>query len=181
VSLENAGAARPFQARWLRIVGCVALFVALVLARALYSARTEWQAAQRALEHDRAAVAVLHLRRAASWHVPGSPYTPRALQALADLERRELARGRSQGAQQAQRARLSAQHSARPVWRALPMDPSPFWSLAALGGWLGFCAASLALVLRGLDAEGQLTPYALPALLALVGSFVLLAVGLMWA
>lgn len=149
----------------LRVCAWVALLGALVCARALWSARSEMAEARAALDADKTALSVTHLRRAASWHFPFNPYTSLAHETLRDLARRQREKGRMQQAQQAERAQLSAQHASRSWLRPLPSDPQGGFACLALLGWLGWCGLSWLLVSVGIDSEGTLTPRA-PRLIA---------------
>jgi len=157
------------------------LFFALVVARCLFSARAEWEAGQRALEGGEVSLAIPCFRRSASWHVPLSPYTQRSLEMLGQLSAREDARGRGEAARLATLAQTSAEHAARNLTRPLPSDPSPLFSVIAVLGWLVWSAASLLLVTRGLDQEGQLTRLAAVAISAIVAGMGLFALGLAMA
>jgi hypothetical protein len=165
--------------RALRTLAWGALFVAVISGRVLWSARSEWQSAQAALAKHDTAAAVMHLRRTASWHVPLSPYTPRALTALKELgQRLETARGAG-AARMTERAARAAKSAARSPWLSPDRaDPDPAMTFLALCGWFVWVGSALALVTRGMDAEGRPTAGALRFLVALSLGFGVFVLGL---
>ncbi|MFT3922451.1 MAG: hypothetical protein QM778_07955 [Myxococcales bacterium] len=156
----------------------LALLLSVIVARSLLSARAEWEGGQRALAEGKASLAITFFRRSASWHVPLSPYTGRSLEMLEHLSRREAQRGRNEAARVALRGQTSAQNASRGFGSPLAGDPSPLFSLLALGGWLCWSLASFALVTRGLDGSGQVTPLAARCVLVIVVGMVVFALGL---
>lgn len=168
-------------ARALQVVGVVALCLSFLFARALYSARSEWEAAEIALAEKRTLDAVIHLRRAASWDAPLSPYTARAQEALSDIARLERKFGREQHALWAERAQKDAAHAARTWRKSLPRDPHAGFVGLALFGWLAWTAAAFALVLHGLDKEGRIQAQALRPILAMAAGLLCFTLGLAFA
>jgi hypothetical protein len=162
---------------WLTVVITV-LLLSVITARALLSARHEWEGGQRALKDGRASLAITFFRRSAGWHVPFSPYTARALEMLDFLARRESQKGRAEAARVATRAKTAAQNSVRNITTRLPSDPNPLFSLLALAGWLVWSFSALILVTRGLDAESQISEDAPKAMLAIVLGMAVFALGL---
>ncbi len=162
----------------LQMLGVVALCCSFVLARALLSARSEWNAAQSALTEQRAELALGHLRRAASWHVPLSPYTALAQEALRDLEHHERVQGREHNATWARRAQESAHHASRTLKTRLLSDPNAGFTLLALLGWLTWSAAAFRFVFVGLDREGRPVPRAYASAVAMAVGFALFTLGL---
>ena len=162
---------------WQTVVIAV-LLLSVITARALLSARHEWEGGQRALKEGHASLAITYFRRSAAWHVPFSPYTARALEMLDFLAQREARKGRREAARVASVAKTSAQRAARTVTERLPSDPSPLFSVLALAGWLVWSVAALLLVTRGLDAESQITEQAPRALLGIVLGMAVFALGL---
>jgi hypothetical protein len=160
------------------VVAVVVLVFAVIMARALWSARGEWESGQRALADGRASLAITYFRRSASWHVPLSPYTERALGMLEHLAQREGSKGRSEAARVATLAQRSAKNAARTLAGSLPTDPNPWFSLLALGGWIGWSGAALSWVTRGLGPDGQFNAHAPRYVAAIVLGMVLFAVGL---
>ncbi len=166
------------RSAWAQFGGVVALCLSFIVARSLYSARSEWEAAQAALSGRQTELAMAHLRRAASWHVPLSPYTQRAEEALRDLEVLERAQGRAEGAVMARRAREAAQHASRTLATRLGRDRNAGFSLLALLGWLTWSAAAFRFVVAGLDEEGRPRPRAYAPAGAMLIGFVLFTLGL---
>jgi hypothetical protein len=168
-----ASIARLVRSRGLRWLAWGALLLAALLGRTLWSAREEWQAAQAALASGDDVAAVMHLRRTAIWHTPLSPYTERALAALSRLGAKDGAKtGRM-----AEQAKVAADHATRSV-TAVAGDPSPFFALLALLGWLAWSGSALYLVASGLDAQSFPGPLAPRALAVLVAGFMLFVLGL---
>jgi hypothetical protein len=167
----------PLARRLVRTLGWAALLLALLVARVLYSARAEWRAAHVALEEGRSAAAVIHLRRAASWHVPLSPYRERAFEALEVLAQDEQSTVQSS----AERARSAALASSRTALSPALRDPNPWLGFVALSGWLLWSGAAFAFVTRGLDAESRPTPRAWRMLACMAAGFALFALGLAFA
>ncbi len=162
-------------------LGLVLLLLALIVARALWSARAEWEGGQRALQEGRTSLAITYFRRSASWHVPWSPYTTRSLAMLAHLSTREEAKGRNEAARLATLSQTSARNAARTLVGGLPEDPKPGFTLLALFGWLGWSAAALLWVTRGLGADGRINASAPRYVLGIVLGMGLFALGLSWA
>jgi hypothetical protein len=171
-----------FDPRWRawvwQALATVVLVLSIIMARALLSARGEWEGGQRALAAGHPSLAITYFRRSASWHVPFSPYTARSLEMLDHLAQREGAKGRHEAARVAMLAKKSAQHSARTLASSLPTDPRPWFSVLALAGWLCWCGAALLLVTRGLDEESQLTPQAPRHMVAILLGMAAFALGL---
>lgn len=80
-----------------------ALF-ALITARVVISARAELHEAERLLADDDRDAAIVHLRRAARWYAPLSPYHVRALEHLRELGRAAEQAGDTERALSAYRA-----------------------------------------------------------------------------
>jgi hypothetical protein len=157
--------------RWLT---WAALLMAALMGRTLWSARQEWKAAQAALTSNDQAAAIMHLRRTAAWHAPLSPYTERAMNAISQLSENAASPDTARLAEQAQK---SAEHATRSV-NAVEGDPSPFFSLLALLGWLVWSGSALFLVTSGLDARSFPGPSAPRALAVLLAGFALFVLGL---
>ncbi len=167
-----------FRSQFCQIFVIAALALAVIAARSLLSARTEWESGQRALKEGRASLAIAHFRRSAGWYVPLSPYTARALEMLDFLAEREAGKGNHELARLATRSKTSARHSARNVTSSLPSDPEPFFSVLALLGWLTWSLAALLLVTRGLDADSRINERASRAMVAIVMGMAVFALGL---
>ena len=156
----------------------LSLLLALIVARALWSARSEWEGGQRALAQGRASLAITYFRRSASWHVPWSPYTARSLEMLAHLSAREGAKGRHEASRLAKLSQASARNTARTLIDGLPEDPQPGYTLLALFGWLGWSAAALLWVLRGIGPDGRMNADAPRYMVGIVVGMGLFALGL---
>lgn len=85
------------------LVVLAGLFV-LISARVVISARAELREAERLLAADDRDGAIVHLRRAARWYAPLSPYHVRALERLRELGRRAEQAGETERALSAYRA-----------------------------------------------------------------------------
>lgn len=73
-----------------RAAAVVAVALAIVTVRVVWSSRAEWKAAESAQGDER----VAHLGRAARLYAPGNPYSRRALDALAEMGREQTGDGR---------------------------------------------------------------------------------------
>lgn len=179
--MSEGRATRPvprFRSWFWQTVVIALLLLSVIAARALLSARSEWEGGQRALKDGRASLAITYFRRSAGWHVPFSPYTARALEMLDFLAEREASRGREEAARLATRSKTSAQHAARNITSRLPSDPNPFFSALALLGWLTWSLAALLLVTGGLDADSRISEDAPRAMVAIVLGMAVFALGL---
>jgi hypothetical protein len=85
------------------VVLLAALFV-LISARVVLSARAELAEGERLLEAKDRDAAIVHLRRAARWYAPLSPYHVRALERLAEIGRTAEQAGETERALSAYRA-----------------------------------------------------------------------------
>jgi hypothetical protein len=100
-------------ALWAALAACA---LALVAVRVVLSARAELAQAEQALSNHDEDAAIVHLRRAARWYAPGSPYHVRALEQLAQLGRAAEQRGDVQGALSAYRSLRGAIMAARSLY-----------------------------------------------------------------
>jgi hypothetical protein len=173
--------------RLVDVVALVAIVLAIVAVRVVWSSRGEWRAAT-ATQGDEQLV---HLGRAARLYAPGNPYSRRAFAQLAQIGRDDPARALAawrelRSASLATRsfytperalldeanARLAdlmadADPSMQPherarAWHAarLAQDeaPSVAWTLVALAGLAAWIGCALGLVLRGVGADDRLRP-----------------------
>ncbi len=101
----------------MRIAAGVAL-VALVAGRALVEARSELRAGERYLAAGEVDRGVRHLRRAAHWYLPWSPYTRGAYDALEQFA--EASEVRGQGAQAANAWRAVRSSALATRWLFVP-------------------------------------------------------------
>ena len=70
-------------------IAAVVLFcLAMIVIRVVWSARSEYHAADDALARNDTAEAIVHLRRAARWYAPGNPYVARSLDGLTEIANR---------------------------------------------------------------------------------------------
>ena len=102
---------------WLSVL---ALLCAVASARALLEARAELAAGRSALARSELSEAVRHLRRAAHWYLPGSPYCAAAYDELESLATRAEAQGRNDHALAAWRAVRSSILATR--WLRTPQE-----------------------------------------------------------
>jgi len=86
------------------IVAIVAVALCVLVARVLLSSRSELAAGTAAYERGDRQAAVLHLRRAAHWYAPASPYVARALSELRRIGRQAEMEGQQDLALSAYRA-----------------------------------------------------------------------------
>jgi hypothetical protein len=183
----------------------VAILVAIVTVRVVWSSRGEWRAAVAATGEDE----IVHLGRAARLYAPGNPYSRRAVQRLAAIGRADPARALAAWRElrsailatrsfytphralldeaNAQIATLMADaeksHDKGRAWHAarLAQDeaPSVAWTLVALAGLVAWIGCALGLLLRGIGDDDRLRPR--PALvwaLGVAGGLALFFLGL---
>jgi hypothetical protein len=168
-------------------VGTLAIVLSLTVARVLWGAASEHEAARKAEAGGQTAEAIVHHRRALGWYVPLSPYTARSLAALERIASEARTRGDQATARLAERAIQGGLHSARSTFqpeasalsasesRLAPdaeraPDPSVAMSLIAVLAWLGFVASAVALIL------GRGTPWRASVAMSL--AFVAFCLGL---
>lgn len=97
----HAPALTRFALRAFTLLGFV---LAVVSVRVVTSARSELQQGERALAGGDRDLAIVHLRRAARWYAPFSPYHVRALEQLARIGGEAERKGESELALQAHRS-----------------------------------------------------------------------------
>ncbi len=95
------------------VVSLLGLFILVVAARVVWSARSELLKAKHQLEQGRTDRAILHFRRAAHWYAPGNPYSRAALEQLWTIGKEAEGRGQRQRALLAYRAIRSSILAAR--------------------------------------------------------------------
>jgi len=105
-----------FRRRLAQAVALGGLCVAVVALRVVVSGRAEFRTGTAALAADDAPEAIAHLRRAARWYAPGSPYPRRALDLLEQMAARAEAAGDVRGARFAWEAERSALLSTRSLF-----------------------------------------------------------------
>jgi hypothetical protein len=180
----------------LQSLALVAIALAMIVVRVVWSSRSEWRAAESPDQRER----IVHLGRAARLYTPGNPYARRALDALADAGRAggpdaplawqevraailatrsfytphpELLNEANQALAQLMAERDSPARgpvTARQKWHAerLARDeaPSVGWSLVAIFGLFAWIGAAVLFILRAIDDEDRIRPR-LASLLAL--------------
>lgn len=90
--------------RWLPHAITAIVLLTVIVSRVLIEGARELSAGQNALARGDVLEAVRHLRRAAHWYLPGSPYTARAYETLETIARQAEAHGRNDHAFAAWRA-----------------------------------------------------------------------------
>jgi hypothetical protein len=194
-------------AKIVRATAFVAILVAIVAARVVWSSRGEWKAAQAAGGDDE----ILHLGRAARLYAPGNPYSRRAVDKLAAIGRDDPSRALAAW-REARSALLATRSFYTPrralldeanahiaelmadaekardrekarAWHAarLAQDeaPSVAWTLVALAGLAAWIGCALGLVLRGVGDDDRLRPrVAWRWALGVAGGLVLFFLGL---
>jgi hypothetical protein len=88
----------------LRAFGVAAFLLTVISVRVVTSARSELREGERQLARGDRDAAVVHLRRAARWYAPFSPYHVHALDQLTQLAREAEQRGDTEGALAAYRS-----------------------------------------------------------------------------
>lgn len=73
------------KAKLLQVLVALACLIALIMGRVVISARAELAEAEQLLAANDRDAAIVHLRRAARWYAPLSPYHVRALTRLAEI------------------------------------------------------------------------------------------------
>lgn len=174
--------------RVVRGAALVAILLAIVAVRVVWSSRGEWRAAVSSTGGDDE---IAHLGRAARLYAPGNPYSRRAVEKLAAIGRSEHNDGaRALAAWRELRSAILATRSFytphRPLldeanahiadamaaadagkadaraWHAarLAQDESPSlgWTLLALVGLAGWIGSALGLLLRGIGDDDRLQP-----------------------
>jgi hypothetical protein len=193
--------------RAVQVAALLAILVAIVAVRVVWSSRGEWRAAASVTGDDE----ILHLGRAARLYAPGNPYSRRAVDKLAAIGREDAARALP--AWRELRSALLATRSFYTPHRALLDEanghiadlmadadkghdrdkarawhearlaqdeaPSVAWTLVALAGLAAWIGCALGLVLRGVGDDDRLRPrVALRWALGVAGGLALFFMGL---
>jgi hypothetical protein len=119
-AFASAALSPQFALRMLRVFALGAFVLATIVVRVVSSARAELSRAEQSLATGDQDAALVHLRRAARWYAPASPYHVRALEQLAQLGQAAEARGDNERALNAYRSLRGAIMATRSFYMPEP-------------------------------------------------------------